>query len=194
MSPADIELVAASTGDVAKTLARWFPGLKESYYQIRRRKAPPGRWSDGAKARQIPDHRVGTHELVARAEPAGSPPGTAPRRRRPSARLTLFDHHESHAAAAAWASGFSSCAVLTIDGVGDGVSATISSFTDGRLRRVAESSARDSLGIFFEHVTNLLNMRELEDEGKVMALADYAAPVPDEDNPLLACSASATAA
>jgi carbamoyltransferase len=28
-------------------------------------------------------------------------------------------------------------------------------------------------------------MRELEDEGKVMALADYAAPIADEDNPLL---------
>ena len=39
--------------------------------------------------------------------------------------------------------------------------------------------------MFFEHVTNLLNMRELEDEGKVMALADYAAPIADEDNPLL---------
>jgi carbamoyltransferase len=34
-------------------------------------------------------------------------------------------------------------------------------------------------------MTNLLNMRELQDEGKVMALADYAVPVPDEENPLL---------
>src|SRR4029077_14614934 len=90
-----------------------------------------------------------------------------------------------HATAAAWASHFSSCAVLTIDGVGDGLSSTISMFADGRLHRVAESFAQDSLGIFFEHVTNLLNMRELEDEGKVMALADYAAPVPDAENPLL---------
>ena len=96
-----------------------------------------------------------------------------------------MDHHESHAAAAAWASGFSSCAVLTIDGLGDGLSATLSAFRDGRLQRVAASPARHSLGVFFEHVTNLLNMRELEDEGKVMALADYAAPIPDEENPLL---------
>ena len=58
-------------------------------------------------------------------------------------------------------------------------------FRDGRLERVAASTARCSLGVFFEHVTNLLNMRELEDEGKVMALADYAAPIADEDNPLL---------
>ena len=35
-------------------------------------------------------------------------------------------------------------------------------------------------------MTNLLNMRELEDEGKVMALADYASPIDDGDNPLLA--------
>ena len=80
---------------------------------------------------------------------------------------------------------FAPCAVLTIDGLGDGLSATISTFRDGRLERVAASPARYSLGVFFEHVTNLLNMRELEDEGKVMALADYAAPIADEDNPLL---------
>jgi len=74
---------------------------------------------------------------------------------------------------------------VTLDGVGDGLSATVSAFSKASgLRRVAASHARDSLGIFFEHVTNLLNMRELEDEGKVMALADYAAPVPDAGNPL----------
>ena len=45
--------------------------------------------------------------------------------------------------------------------------------------------ARVSLGIFFEHVTNLMNMRELEDEGKVMALANYAYPIADRENPLM---------
>jgi carbamoyltransferase len=69
--------------------------------------------------------------------------------------------------------------------LGDGLSATVSTFAEGRLVRIAASSARDSIGVFFEHVTNLLNMRELEDEGKVMALADYAAPIADRDNPLL---------
>ena len=59
------------------------------------------------------------------------------------------------------------------------------------LERVAASPARSSLGVFFEHVTNLLNMRELEDEGKVMALADYAAPIADADNPLLSLGSRA---
>jgi carbamoyltransferase len=87
--------------------------------------------------------------------------------------------------AAAAASGFDSCAVVTVDGVGDGLSSTISTFRDGTLTRTTASPARHSLGVFFEHVTALLNMRELEDEGKVMALADYAAPIPDAENPLM---------
>jgi carbamoyltransferase len=169
---------------VAKTLARWFPGLKERYYGIRRRKVPPGYLSQLQKRAKywIPEWGP------TRASRALSLAALRRELRRvglASARLTLLDHHECHATAAAWASGFPSCAVLTIDGVGDGLSSTISAFADGCLRRVAESSAQDSLGIFFEHVTNLLNMRELEDEGKVMALADYAAPVPDDRNPLL---------
>ena len=34
------------------------------------------------------------------------------------------------------------------------------------------------MGIFYEQVTNILGMRELEDEGKIMAMADYSYPVP----------------
>src|SRR5262249_58665546 len=88
--------------------------------------------------------------------------------------LAVFDHHECHAAGAAYASGFPSAVVVTIDGLGDGRSATVSVLRDGRLERIASTPARHSPGVFFEHVTHLLNMRELEDEGKVMAIADYA--------------------
>jgi carbamoyltransferase len=184
LSPEQVHLVTASTSDPAKTLGRWWPGTKERYYAVRRRKAPPGssagltrglkyritEWGPGVFSRAL-SHRALKAELA--------------RRSLGHAELRLVDHHEAHAAAAAWASGFPSCAVVTIDGLGDGVSATISKFENGRLYRMATSPARSSLGVFFEHVTNLLNMRELEDEGKVMALADYAAPVADRDNPLL---------
>jgi carbamoyltransferase len=182
----DIDLVAASTSDPAKTLGRWWPGSKERYYAVRRRTAIPGplagltqlakyrmtEWAPNVASRALSRLALrralrGRHALM-RAE------------------LRLVDHHEAHAAAAAWAAGPGPCAVLTIDGQGDGVSATISVFRDGRLLRIASSPAQSSLGVFFEHVTNLLNMRELEDEGKVMALADYAAPIADRDNPLLA--------
>jgi len=185
LRPEDVDVVAASTFDPAKTLGRLWPGSKERYYAVRRRKAAPGalagltravkyrmtEWAPGPASRVLSRfalRRQLTRHALTRAH------------------LRLVDHHEAHAVAAAWAADFAPCAVLTIDGLGDGVSATISVFRDGRLERVAVSPARCSVGVFFEHVTNLLNMRELEDEGKVMALADYAAPIADEDNPLLA--------
>jgi carbamoyltransferase len=184
LSARDVQVVAASTSDPAKTLGRLWPGSKERYYAVRRRKSFPGalagltralkyritEWPPGAASRAL--SRAALRRQLARHALG-------------HADLRLLDHHEAHGAAAAWMADFAPCAVLTIDGLGDGLSATISRFRDGRLERVAASPARHSLGVFFEHVTNLLNMRELEDEGKVMALADYAAPVPDGDNPLL---------
>ncbi len=184
LRPEHVHVVATSTSDPAKTLGRLWSGSKERYYAVRRRETAPGplanltralkyrmtEWSPGPASRAL--SRLALRRRLARHALA-------------HADLRLIDHHEAHAAAAAWTADFAPCAVLTIDGVGDGLSATISTFRDGRLERVAASPARSSLGVFFEHVTNLLNMRELEDEGKVMALADYAAPIADADNPLL---------
>lgn len=184
LAPRDVDIVAASTCDPAKTLGRWWPASKERYYAVRRRKTRPGtvarltrgvkyrmtEWSPGPLSKAL--SQVALRRDLARHGLRASA-------------LALVDHHEAHAAGAAWAAGLAPCAVLTIDGLGDGLSSTISTFREGRLTRVAASPARHSLGIFFEHVTNLLNMRELEDEGKVMALADYATPIDDQDNPLL---------
>ena len=184
LDPRQVDIVAVSTSDPAKTLGRLWPGSKERYYAVRRRKAAPGglsgltravkyrmtEWRPGVISRSL--SRITLRRLLAGHGLGG-------------AELTIVDHHDAHAAAAAHASAFSSCAALTIDGLGDGLSSTISAFRDGELRRITSSPARYSLGVFFEHVTSLLNMRELEDEGKVMALADYAAPVADENNPLL---------
>jgi carbamoyltransferase len=184
LAPEQVEVVAVSTFDPAKTLGRWWVGSKERYYAVRRRQARAGAFSGVTRALK---YRItewppgpGFHALsrVALGKSLAD-------RGLSRAKLRLVDHHQAHAAAAAWAAGFAPCAVLTIDGVGDGLSSTISVFRDGRLQRVAASPARSSLGVFFEHVTHLLNMRELEDEGKVMALADYAAPIADRDNPLL---------
>jgi carbamoyltransferase len=184
LRPQHVDVVAATTCDPAKTLGRLWPGSKERYYAVRRRKIPPGALAGltrAAKYRMTEWAPGRTSLAISRAILARQLARVGLTR----ADLQIIDHHTAHAAGAAWASGFESCAVLTIDGLGDGLSATISRFSTGRLERVAESPARHSIGVFFEHVTNLLNMRELEDEGKVMALADYAAPIADADNPLL---------
>jgi carbamoyltransferase len=184
VAPEQIDVVAVSTSDLAKTLGRWWPGTKERYYAVRRRQASPGPVADLTRAMKYrltewppgPGFQA-LNRLALR--------GPLARHKLSRAQVTFVNHHEAHAAAAAWAAPFAASAVLTVDGVGDGLSSTISVFREGRLQRVAASTARCSLGVFFEHITHLLNMRELEDEGKVMALADYAAPIADQDNPLL---------
>ena len=184
LKPDSIHLIAASTFDPAKTLGRWWPGSKERYYAVRRRKSAPGALAGLTRAVK---YRMTEWPPVLATKELSR---VALRRQLAlrgfgSTEIALVDHHEAHAATAAWGSDFAPCAVLTIDGVGDGLSSSVSVFRNGLLTRVAASPARASLGVFFEHVTNLLNMRELEDEGKVMALADYAAPIAEADNPLL---------
>jgi len=183
LAPTSIDRVASSTSDVAKAVGRMFPSTRESYYQVRRRKAPRGlltaartrakyrmtEWAPNPVSRGASRWALGRS---AQAAGIGAP-------------VRIYDHHACHAATAAYASGFPSAVVLTIDGLGDGHAATVSRFRDGRLDRVAATPARHSPGVFFEHVTRLLNMRELEDEGKVMAIADYASTVADANNPML---------
>ena len=183
VKPEEIREVAVSSSDFSKTLARIFPGTKEEYYLIRRRKKLPGRFTDLKKrAKYILTEfgptflSRGLSRLFLRKNLTKAGLGNY--------NLYLVDHHLCHAATAAFASGFGECVVITMDGIGDALSGTVSIFSDGKLERKSAISGRNSMGIFFEHVTNLMNMRELEDEGKVMAIANYAYPVPDDKNEL----------
>jgi carbamoyltransferase len=181
LSPSDIDVVAASTTDPAKALGRLLPSTKESYYRIRRRQVHPG-MLNGLRKRakywitELAPNALSTaisrHHLQRQLR----------QRQFTHAMLTLHDHHYCHAVAAAAASGFDRAIVITVDGVGDGAASTVSILDGGHLSEIDRTPAASSPGIFFEHVTNLLNMRELEDEGKVMALASYS-PVP-ASNPL----------
>jgi len=184
LKPADISEIAISTSDPAKTLARVVPSTKEEYYLIRRRKKDltflnfqKKRFK--YKLTELKPNRIATavSKKILQKE--------LNKIHFKNYHLSIIDHHMSHVAAAAFCSGFDECLVITLDGLGDGVSGTINIFHDKMLKNISTISAKDSFGIFFEHVTNLMNMRELEDEGKVMALADYAYPIKDEENPLL---------
>jgi carbamoyltransferase len=184
LGPSHVDAVAVSTADPAKALARVAPWTQERYYQVRRRKTAPGAMSVLTRRAKQTLTRLGPNPVS--TEVSRWIVGRTLRRVGIRAdRLSFVDHHRCHALGAACASGLPSVAVLTIDGLGDGLSATTSLFRDGRLTPLRQSPAAHSLGVFFEHVTTLLNMRELEDEGKVMALSEYASPVADADNPLL---------
>jgi len=184
ISPTAITEIALCTSDPAKTLTRLLPGLKEEYYLIRRRKKRPkmsDRFKKGFKYRFT---EMGPN-LLSR----GLTRSYAEKQLRKAGfrnfHLTICDHHRCHAEAAARLSGYHTCVAITLDGVGDGLSGSIWQFKDNKLHLIKEISSGVSLGIFFEHVTTLMNMRELEDEGKVMALANYAYPIADHENPLM---------
>jgi carbamoyltransferase len=207
---------APTTSDPAKTLTRVFPSLKDNYYRLRRRLPPPGSMS-GIKQRakysltQLSTNRLfrsWTRHWFARALEARSET------------VFVVDHHEAHAASAAFWPDWSQAGlgtlpasdpvagvgdpgfipagrlpvppsgdvlIVTLDGIGDGESGSVWRWSEvrGSLEKILSIPGSASFGLFFEHVTNELQMRPLEDEGKVMALATFAAEIPAQSNPFL---------
>jgi carbamoyltransferase len=87
--------------------------------------------------------------------------------------LGFYDHHQSHAMAAAFYSGFSECAVITMDGVGDrNICHSSGVWRDGSYERVhVTDDLAASPGLFYSHITKLLGFQPLRHEGKVVGLA-----------------------
>jgi carbamoyltransferase len=184
LRPEQIDTVAFTTADFAKTLSRCLPHLQEDYYLLRRRKKNPGHLNRFKKALKYRITEWRSSVLSRKFSSWSIRRSLRELGIRPK-KLELVGHHEAHAASAAFCSGFEDCLVLTIDGIGDGLSGSIWSYREKSLKPVAHLQGTASFGIFFEHVTQLLHLRELEDEGKVMALANYTDPVPDAENPML---------
>jgi carbamoyltransferase len=99
-------------------------------------------------------------------------------RRELSYRGPIFQggHHRSHAAAAFFASPFPRAAVLTIDGVGEWVSASLGVGNGSTLELLRECRFPQSVGLFYSAVTRFLGFRANTDEYKIMGLAPYGSP------------------
>lgn len=168
---------AVCTSDPAKTLTRVFPSLKENYYQLRRRLVQPGplyplksaakyrltQWRPNALLRRWTRHHFASKLSASKDS------------------VFVIDHHQAHAASALfWPEWKGRALAVTLDGIGDGESGSVWEWDENgrRLSKLLGIPGEASLGLFYEHVTQQLQMRPLEDEGKVMALATYAAEVP----------------
>lgn len=93
--------------------------------------------------------------------------------------VSFVDHHLAHGAAAYFGSGFDlskPTLILTCDGAGDGLSATVSIGNGSEIERIASTSRRASLGKVYSRVTYMLGLKPWEHEYKVMGLAPYADP------------------
>jgi carbamoyltransferase len=92
---------------------------------------------------------------------------------------TVFvEHHQAHAALANYHRPWRGDAlVLTLDGSGDGLCATVNISSEGNIERVAATTYYDSpSNAFYSEITAYLGMKRWEHEYKVMGLAPYGKP------------------
>jgi len=89
--------------------------------------------------------------------------------------IHFIDHHLCHAASAYFAGGSSNekSLVLTNDGGGDGLCATVSVAKNGQITRLAEIVQADSFATLYGRTTFLMGMVPLEHEYKIMGMAPY---------------------
>ena len=92
------------------------------------------------------------------------------------ARVRVVEHHTAHAAAAYFGSPWRQdpVLVLTCDGGGDDLCATVGIGQHGRVQRIASIPDSDSLGVLYAMVTFYLGMMPNEHEYKLMGMAPYA--------------------
>jgi carbamoyltransferase len=119
------------------------------------------RWADAA----IADHRLRTQQLhdgLARYGLYG--------------KLRRFNHHDTHAANAFWASGFDQALLVTLDGYGSGNCGGIYVGGPDGIRPLHRFMFPNSLGQFYELVTSGLGFKPSRHEGKIVGLAAYGNP------------------
>ncbi len=86
------------------------------------------------------------------------------------------EHHLSHAASAFYSSPFNEAAILTIDGVGEWATASISHGNGNRISVLKELHFPHSLGLLYSAFTYFLGFKVNSGEYKLMGLAPYGNP------------------
>jgi carbamoyltransferase len=122
--------------------------------------SPVARTSERSFSRRFARRLLPT--VMRRALPAGL-------RRIP---IHFAEHHRAHAAGAWFCSGFEEALCLTADGMGDGLSMTVSHAVAGKaIERLWTAPAGSSFGLFFEALAQAFGFTPCRDEGKITGLA-----------------------
>jgi carbamoyltransferase len=91
-------------------------------------------------------------------------------------KVLFSEHHLSHAASAFLCSPYDEAAILTVDGVGDWVTATCGVGKGNDIRRTNHIEFPHSLGLLYSAFTAFLGFEVNEGEYKVMGMAPYGKP------------------
>ncbi len=95
----------------------------------------------------------------------------------------LYNHHLAHGSSAYYTGAQPDPLIVTIDGSGDGLCASVCTVEKGKMKWIAGAPSRTSPGIFYSEITRHLGFRRNRHEGKVTGLAAYGDP--DKCYPLL---------
>jgi len=91
-------------------------------------------------------------------------------------KILFGEHHLSHAASAFYPSPFEEAAILTVDGVGEWTTATVSIGRGTEIKLLKEIKFPHSLGLLYSAFTAFLGFKVNNGEYKVMGMAPYGEP------------------
>jgi carbamoyltransferase len=91
-------------------------------------------------------------------------------------KILFSDHHLSHAASAYLCSPFEEAAILTVDGVGEWITATYGVGRGTDIKLLKEMDFPHSVGLLYSAFTAFLGFQVNEGEYKVMGMAPYGQP------------------
>src|SRR3989454_3386264 len=94
----------------------------------------------------------------------------------PKEKVMFAEHHLSHAASAFLCSPFEEAAILTVDGVGEWVTAAWGVARGNEIRLLKQMEFPHSLGLLYSAFTAFLGFEVNEGEYKVMGMAPYGQP------------------
>jgi carbamoyltransferase len=92
-------------------------------------------------------------------------------------KVRLITHHQSHASSAFFCSPFAEATVITLDGVGEWETMTVSVGRGNDLQKLYSISFPDSIGLFYSAFTAFLGFEVNEGEYKVMGMAAFGKPL-----------------
>ena len=90
-----------------------------------------------------------------------------------SEKIKFSEHHLSHAASAYFPSPFEEAVILTLDGVGEWATSSVSLANKNNIKILQEIHFPHSLGLLYSAFTNFLGFKVNSGEYKVMGLAPY---------------------
>jgi carbamoyltransferase len=91
--------------------------------------------------------------------------------------ITYVNHHETHAAAAAYTSNFNKALVFVFDGIGEFDTISVWRYDDCKLDCIYRQSYYHSLGLFYSAFTQLIGLKPNEEEFILMGMAGYGQPL-----------------